>query len=359
VTPQIPSQREQQLARAIEESSDTVVRFDFAGAIVCISAGARVLLGCEPDGLTGTDLIACVHPLDRNRVAASWRAIRDGSDHTTCSYCTLRKDGRHTWTESTFEPIVDGVTGCRDEIVGVMRDISARAGSVDSLDQNAGSVKLLVDSFVDYAIYLLDLVGTVQTWNAGAQRIEGYTADEIIGSNFSVFYTPEDERAGEPQHSLAIALATGRFEAKGWRVRKNGTRLFASVVIDVVRNPAGEIIGFAKITRDVTQSGALRRVNEESASIAQLLVDSVVDYAIYLLDLDGNVKSWNAGAQRIKGYSAREIIGSHFSVFYTAPRTTSARANPPARWRSRAPTVTSRLKAGACAKTAAGCGQAS
>jgi len=183
--------------------------------------------------------------------------------------------------------------------------------------QSGGSAQLLVDSVVDYAIYLLDLHGTVKTWNAGAQRIKGYSAQEIIGSNFSVFYTNEDIRAGEPRRSLEIARATGRFEAKGWRVRKDGTRLWASVVIDVVRNPQGEVIGFAKVTCDLTQSAALRRVSEESASIAQLLLDNVVDYAIYLLDNNGVIKSWNYGAQRIKGYSAEEIIGSNFSVFYT------------------------------------------
>jgi PAS domain S-box-containing protein len=183
--------------------------------------------------------------------------------------------------------------------------------------QSGSSAQLLVDSVVDCAIYLLDLDGTVKTWNAGAQRINGYSAQEIIGSNFSVFYTNEDIRAGEPRRSLEIARATGRFEAKGWRVRKDGTRLWASVVIDVVRNPQGEVIGFAKVTYDLTQSAALRRVSEESASIAQLLLDNVVDYAIYLLDPNGVIKSWNCGAQRIKGYSAQEIIGSNFSVFYT------------------------------------------
>jgi PAS domain S-box-containing protein len=119
--------------------------------------------------------------------------------------------------------------------------------------QNGGIAQTLVDSVVDYAIYMLDLDGIVESWNVGAQRIKGYSAQEIIGRNFSVFYTDDDVCAGEPIRSLEVARTTGRFEAEGWRVRKDGGRLWASVVIDAVRNPAGEVIGFAKVTRDLTQ----------------------------------------------------------------------------------------------------------
>jgi PAS domain S-box-containing protein len=187
----------------------------------------------------------------------------------------------------------------------------------NGLDESGRIAQILVDSVVDYALYLLDVDGTVKSWNPGAQRIKGYSPQEIIGSNFSVFYAEEDIDAGEPAASLEIARTTGSFETEGWRVRKDGTRLWASVVIDAVYNPAGEVVGFAKITRDVTRTAALRQVSEVGGCIAQTLVDSVVDHALYLLDLDGYVKSWNPGAQRIKGYSAQEIIGSNFSVFYT------------------------------------------
>jgi PAS domain S-box-containing protein len=188
--------------------------------------------------------------------------------------------------------------------------------------------KLLLDNVVDYAVYLLDLDGTVKSWNPGAQRIKGYSAQEIIGSNFSVFFTADDVSAGEPVRSLDVARATGRFEGTGWRVRQDGKRLWVNVVIDAVRDPAGAVIGFAKITRDLTQSAELRSVTDENGSIAQTLVDSVVDYAIYLLDLDGTVKSWNAGAQRIKGHAAQEIIGRNFSEFFTDD---DLRAGEPAR----------------------------
>jgi PAS domain S-box-containing protein len=169
----------------------------------------------------------------------------------------------------------------------VTEQIPAGIESDNTLETSDG----LAAGGMDYAIYSLDLDGNVKSWNERAQRIKGYSAQEIIGSNFSVFYTDDDVRAEVPARSLEIARAEGRFEAEGWRVRKDGTRLWANVVIDVLQSPAGEVIGFANITRDLTQSAALGRATAESGSIAQMLVDNVVDYAIYLLDLKGTVKS--------------------------------------------------------------------
>jgi PAS domain S-box-containing protein len=177
--------------------------------------------------------------------------------------------------------------------------------------------ELLVRSVTDYAIYLLDPNGVVVSWNAGAQRFKGYEEQEIVGQHFSRFYSDEDRAAGIPALALRTAREEGRFEAEGWRLRKDGTRFWANVVIDPVRDPSGELIGFAKVTRDLTE----RRANEEalrgSEERFRLLVQSVTDYAIYMLDIDGNVASWNAGAERFKGYGAEEIIGRHFSNFYT------------------------------------------
>jgi PAS domain S-box-containing protein len=113
--------------------------------------------------------------------------------------------------------------------------------------------RLLVEGVVDYAIYMIDPDGIIVNWNAGAQRIKGYAADEVIGRHFGMFYTPEDRAAGKPAQSLAAARSEGRFSAEGWRVRKDGTFFWASVVIDAIRDDDGKLIGFAKITRDVTE----------------------------------------------------------------------------------------------------------
>jgi PAS domain S-box-containing protein len=180
-----------------------------------------------------------------------------------------------------------------------------------------GRYRLLVEAVTDYAIYMLDASGIVTTWNPGAQRFKGYAANEIIGQHFSRFYTEDDRKTGLPNRALETAEREGKFEAEGWRVRKDGSRFWAYVVIDPIRDRSGQIIGFAKITRDLTERKAAEQVLHRSEEQFRLLVQGVSDYAIYLLDLEGNITSWNLGAQRIKGYFANEIIGQHFSRFYT------------------------------------------
>jgi PAS domain S-box-containing protein len=180
-----------------------------------------------------------------------------------------------------------------------------------------GRFELLVQSVTDYAIYMLDPTGKVVSWNAGARRFKGYEADEIIGRHFSQFYTDEERDLGVPKTALATAEREGRFEAEGWRVRKDGTHFWANVVIDPIRDPEGNLVGFAKVTRDLTERRAAEEELRRSEERFRLLVQSVTDYAIYMLDPTGKISSWNAGAARFKGYEADEIIGQHFSRFYT------------------------------------------
>ena len=176
--------------------------------------------------------------------------------------------------------------------------------------------RLLVDAVADYAIYMLDADGVVSSWNTGAQRFKGYRADEIIGQHFSVFYTPEDRATNLPARVLAQAATKGNVESEGWRVRKDGSRFWAHVVIDPIRSPAGELIGYAKVTRDLSERKAAEDALKRSQEQFRLLVNGVTDYAIFMLDAKGRVNSWNAGAQRIKGYREDEILGRHFSEFY-------------------------------------------
>jgi PAS domain S-box-containing protein len=177
--------------------------------------------------------------------------------------------------------------------------------------------ELLVNAVKDYAIYLLDRDGHVASWNAGAERFKGYRAAEIIGQHFSRFYTEEDRASGLPERALKTAAEAGTFEAEGWRVRKDGTRFWTSAVIDPVIDESGALVGFAKVTRDITDQREAQRALLASERRFRLLVQSVRDYAIYMLDTQGNVTNWNPGAQAIKGYTADEIVGQHFSRFYT------------------------------------------
>ncbi|MET4155082.1 PAS domain S-box-containing protein [Bradyrhizobium sp. RT9b] len=209
----------------------------------------------------------------------------------------------------------------------------------EAAQSSEGRYRLLVEAITDYAIYMLDRDGHVTSWNPGAKRFKGYEAEEIIGHHFSTFYTDTEREQKVPALALEEAERTGRFEREGWRVRKDGTQFWAHVVIDAIRSPKGELVGFAKITRDLTERRAAEAKLRESEQQFRLMVQSVTDYAIYMLDVEGNVASWNAGAQRIKGYGPEEIIGRHFSNFYTEedraaglPRTGLQTASREGRW---------------------------
>ncbi len=177
--------------------------------------------------------------------------------------------------------------------------------------------QLLINAVTDYAIYMLEPDGRIASWNPGARRFKGYEEGEVLGRHFSLFFTEEDRAAGLPEQALAAAEREGRFEAEGVRVRKDGTRFWASAVIDPIRDEEGRLLGFAKITRDITDKREREQALYASEQRFRLLVQGVRDYAIYLLDPDGQVSNWNAGAEAIKGYRAEEIVGRHFSLFYT------------------------------------------
>jgi len=181
----------------------------------------------------------------------------------------------------------------------------------------ADRYRTLVEAISDYAIFMLDPQGHVVSWNSGAQRFKGYTADEIVGQHFSRFYTPEDQAVGLPATALATARREGRFEMQGWRVRKDGTRFWAHVVIDPIVSPEGVLTGFAKITRDLTEQRQAEADLRRSQDSFRYLVQGVTDYAIFMLDPEGHVSNWNSGAAKIKGYAPDEIVGRHFSTFFT------------------------------------------
>jgi PAS domain S-box-containing protein len=182
---------------------------------------------------------------------------------------------------------------------------------------DAHRLQLLIDAVVDYAIYMIDLDGRVATWNSGAERLKGYTAEEVIGQHFSLFFTPEDQKSEFPSRALKAAAEEGRFESEGWRVRRDGSRFWALAVIDPIRDEDGKLIGFAKVTRDMTERHQEQNRLLEAERRFRHLVESVTDYAIFQLDPNGLIATWNSGAERIKGYTPSEIVGQHFSRFYT------------------------------------------
>ena len=197
---------------------------------------------------------------------------------------------------------------------------SPAPGSVATANRIIGSddsdYRLIIDDVVDYAIFLLDPGGFIQSWNEGARRIKGYERDEVIGRHISIFYPEELIAKNWPDTELANARENGRFEDEGWRIRKDGTRFWANIVITRLTDADGKFRGFAKITRDLSERRRHEQKLHASEERFRLLVEGVSDYAIFMLDPSGHVVSWNAGAERIKGYAAKEILGKHFSIFY-------------------------------------------
>ena len=228
----------------------------------------------------------------------------------------VRKDGSRYWGNILIIVLRDPQGsplgyGC------MVQDFSERKRAEETLRSSEERFRLLVQGVRDYAIFMMDPMGRISSWNDGAEQIKGYKADEIIGKHFSIFYTQEDLRRGKPAWELEVAKRTGRFEDYGWRVRKDGSRFWANVVVTALRDAGGRLYGFGKVTRDVTRQRQADEALRASEERFRLLVQGVRDYAIFMLDPNGNVSSWNEGAERIKGYSAGEIIGRHFSAFYT------------------------------------------
>jgi PAS domain S-box-containing protein len=228
----------------------------------------------------------------------------------------IRKDGGRFWAASVVQPVRDA----RGRAIGfakITRDMTERRAAQQALYDSERRFRLLVQAVKDCAIYMLDPSGVIVNWNSGAERLKGYSAAEIVGQHFSKFYTREDRMAGLPTRVLEAAARDGHYETEGWRVRKDGGRFWATVEIDAIRDENDELIGFAKITRDITERQVAQQTLRETARQFRTLIGGVTDYALFMLDPNGLVVNWNAGAERIKGYSADEIVGQHFSRFYT------------------------------------------
>jgi PAS domain S-box-containing protein len=195
-------------------------------------------------------------------------------------------------------------------------NVGSRVALEEEVEHLRERMRLMVEAVRDYAIFMLDAEGRVRSWNVGAERLKGYRSEEILGQHFSVFYTDQDRDRGHPAEELRRAIADGRYEEEGWRVRRDGSQFWANVVITPFYDRQGRHVGFTKVTRDFTERRSVEERLRQSEERLRLLVESVKDYAIFMLDPTGRITTWNSGAQTIHGYRPQEIVGRHFSVFY-------------------------------------------
>ena len=199
----------------------------------------------------------------------------------------------------------------------VARHLLCKDGGVETSGNR--TYELMVQSIQDYAIFMVDPQGRVRSWNAGAEQIHGYRSADIVGRPFGLLHTEEDRAAGRPELILHMAAAHGRFQEEAQRLRQDGSRFWAAVVADTVRDERGRLLGFAMVSRDITERRHTEQRLREVERRFRLFVDGVTDCAICMLDANGIVTDWNAGAEHVKGYTAAEIIGRPLSQFFVNP----------------------------------------
>ncbi|NVN88755.1 MAG: PAS domain S-box protein [Rhodopseudomonas sp.] len=197
--------------------------------------------------------------------------------------------------------------------VGITRDLTERRRAGQATRDSERNYRLLVEGVTDYAIYMLDLDGRVTSWNSGANRIKQFGADEILGRHFGEFYTEEARQRGDPDHNLGIARRDGRYEANGWRLRKDGSQFWAHVVIEPLKDEYDALIGYAKVTSDNTERRRAEQVIREADDRINALIETVVD-GVILIDAKGTIQTFNPACQTLFGYAKEEVIGQNVKM---------------------------------------------
>lgn len=296
--------------------SEAVLMLDKDGYIVYANTAASTLTGYGPSELLNKPIYLLYNNNTEDNIKAEYELslVRKKGKFVAEGW-RKKKEGTRFWGEMILS-LINDEQGNFAGFSCLVRDLTEKKQTEIALRQSEERFRLMVESVKDYAIFMLDPTGHILTWNEGAKRIKGYSSSEIRGKHFSTFYTAEDLADGKPERELKIAIATGKYEEEGWRVRKNGSVFWANIVITSLFNEQNKLIGFSKVTRDLTE----RKENEENLRQSEeryrSLVEQVTDYGIFMLDEKGRIVSWNEGAKNIEGYTAEEIIGKYFSIFY-------------------------------------------
>jgi PAS domain S-box-containing protein len=298
----------------IDSIGDAILLLDQDGYIQYVNPATSTLTGYSGLELVNQPLskLYC-HTDDAIKAAyETGMALKEGRFIT--EGWKQRKDGSRFWAEISLYPIQENSD--QQGFSCILRNVSERKTAELVLRQNEERFRLLVEGVKDYAIFMLDPTGHIVSWNEGAKRLKGYHSSEIIGRHFSTFYTAEDLETKKPERELKIAVATGKYEEEGWRIRKDGSLFWANIVITALFNDQNQLIGFSKVTRDLTERKKADEVLQQSEERYRALVEQLADYGIFMLDEKGRIVSWNEGAKRIMGYTADEIIGKYVSIFF-------------------------------------------
>lgn len=299
----------------LETMSHAVLRLDQEGFITFANPAATQLVQFDSNELIQQHFSVLYSPVG-DPIKADYelnQTLKNGQ--YAVEGWRFRKDKTKFWGEITLTCIYDQANRC-EGFTCLIQDRSRQKQEERELQQREERYRLMVENIREYAIFMLDSTGHILSWNEGAQSIKGYSPAEIIGKHFSTFYTADDLASQKPARELVIAQQTGKYEEEGWRVKKNGSLFWANIVITALFNDRNQLIGFSKVTRDLTERKQAEELLRQSEERYRSLVEQVVDYGIFMMDEKGRVINWNAGAKRIKGYGAEEIIGKHFSIFY-------------------------------------------
>jgi PAS domain S-box-containing protein len=306
-------QSEKRYRLLVETAEDyAIFMIDPEGRIAEWNSGAERIFGYTEGEIVDEDGAILFTPEDRERNAPEReleRAQTQGRAENERWH--IRKDGARFWGSGYVRPMLDEEQNPRG-FVKVMRDITERKTTEEALRQSEERYRLLVETAEDYAMCMVEPDGRVANWNSGAERIFGYREEEIVGKDYSVVFPPEDVRSNIPEQERKRALAEGRAEHEGWRVRKDGSRFWASGIMTPVRDDAGNLRGFSKVVRDITE----RRQAEEALERAEEKYRSIFENAaegIFQTTVDGRILTANPAAARILGYESPEELMANIS----------------------------------------------
>jgi PAS domain S-box-containing protein len=305
------AQRIRERDRIWHVSEDLLGVSNFDGYFTSVNPAWTNLLGWSEDEIKRMHVSELRHPDDAPYSTAGRRRLAEGVPTVRMENRFRHKDGSWRWIYWTM-------TAENGSIYIIGRHITTEKLALEALRESERQFRLFAEAVTDYALIRLDSHGIVSGWNAGAQRIKGYAESEIVGKHFSCFYTVGDREAGAPQQALKTAAISGTYAAEGWRVRKDGSLFFASVVIDAIRDEEGKLIGFAKITRDITErreaEAKLRRAQEQLAqsqkmeALGQLTGGIAHDFNNMIMVMSGNAQLLKQRVRDAKKLRAIEAI---------------------------------------------------